>query len=465
VTPDAPFRDSPPQPGPAVTWTPPHIESWTTTSGVRVLFVERHDLPIVSVRLVTSLGAGDLAGARPGLVTFMGAMLEQGAGKRTALQLSDEYEALGAEHGAGCEWDSCVASVKALTSRLGPALDLLAEVALHPTFPDAELDRLRKRWLGSLQQEKNSPGAMAQNALAAAVFGRGHPYGHSLRGRPADIEKVTRAELEGAWRRVFEPRSSTLVVAGDVTADAAKALLESHFGAWKGGAAVRTPVAHAALPSKKAGRVVLVDVPGAAQSQVFIAEEGAPFASADRVPLGVMNLILGGMFSSRINLDLREAKAYTYGAYSRFGLRHGAGAFAAGGAIFAEHTADAARALLDQIDRMRAEPVTAEELADAKENAKLALPARFESVDDLTGALQELAVHGLPLDELATRIARIDAVTVADVQRVAKKWLRPSELRIVVAGDRAKVEADLAKLGTVEVRDAYGDVGTPAPPK
>ena len=459
MTPDAPFRDSPPQAGPVVTWTPPHIESWTTSSGVRVLFVERHDLPIVSVRVVTSLGAGDLGGARPGAVAFMGAMLEQGAGKRTALQLSDEYEALGAEHGAGCEWDSCVASVKALTSRLAPALDLLADVALHPTFPDAELDRLRKRWLGSLQQEKNSPGAMAQNALAASVFGRGHPYGHSLRGRPADVEKLTRAELERAWRGIFEPRSSTLVVAGDVTADTARSLLEARFGAWKGGAAVRAAVPHAAPPSKKSGRIVLVDVPGAAQSQVFVAEEGAPFGSADRVPLGVMNLILGGMFSSRINLDLREAKAYTYGAYSRFGLRHGAGAFAAGGAIHAEHTAEAAIALLAQIDRMRAEPVTPEELADAKENAKLALPARFESVDDLTGALQELAIHNLPLDDLATRTAKIDAVTVADVQRVAKKWLRPGELRIVVAGDQSKVEADLMKLGTVEVRDAYGDSG------
>jgi predicted Zn-dependent peptidase len=171
-----------------------------------------------------------------------------------------------------------------------------------------------------------------------------------------------------------------------------------------------------------------------------------------------MNLILGGMFSSRINLELREAKAYTYGAHSGFALRHGAGAFAAGGAMFAEHTADAAREIVAQIDHMRAEPVKAEELADAKENAKLALPARFEGVDDLTAVLEEMAAYGMPLDEYAQRAARIDAVTAADVQRVAKKWLHPEAMRIVIAGDRAKIEHSLMDLGAIETRDAYGEL-------
>jgi predicted Zn-dependent peptidase len=194
---------------------------------------------------------------------------------------------------------------------------------------------------------------------------------------------------------------------------------------------------------------------------VYFAEEGAPFTTPDRIPLGIMNLILGGMFSSRINLELRETRAYTYGAHSRFAMRHGAGPFTAGGAIFADHTADAVRVLLSEIDRIRAEPVTAAELGDAKENARLALPARFEAVDDVTGALQDLAVYHLPLDEYATRAARIDAVTAADVQRVAEKWLRPEGLRVVVAGDRAKIEKGLAGLtiggGAIDLRDAYGE--------
>jgi zinc protease len=457
ITPDAPFRDNPPQPGPPVTWAPPRIDSWAMKNGVRVLFVERHDLPIVSVRIVSGAGAGDLRGVRPGAAAFMGSMLEQGAGPRTSLALSDEYAAMGAEHAAWCDWDACVASVKVLTSHLGPALELLADVALRPSFPDAELERLRKRWLGSIQQEKSSPPTMEQNALAAAVFGRAHPYGHSLRGQSADIEKLTRAEIEETWRRVFEPRSTTVVVAGDVAPEQLRSLLEARFGAWKGGAAVRVPVGHAVM-DRKATKVVLIDVPGAAQSQVYVAEEGAPFATPDRIPLAIMNLILGGMFSSRINLELREAKAYTYGAHSGFSLRHGAGAFAAGGAMFAEHTADAAREIVGQIDHMRAEPVKAEELADAKENAKLALPARFESVDELTGVLEDMAVYGMPLDEYAQRAAHIDAVTAADVQRVAKKWLHPEAMRIVIAGDRTKVEHSLMDLGAIETRDAYGEL-------
>jgi zinc protease len=232
-------------------------------------------------------------------------------------------------------------------------------------------------------------------------------------------------------------------------------MLDARFGAWKGGGAPRVPVPPAPPGSK--ARVVLVDAPGAAQSQVFVATEGVSQGSPDRIALGVMNLILGGMFSSRINLELRENRAYTYGAHSRFSMRHGAGAFTAGGAMFADHTADAAKELVSQVERMRDRPVTDEELADAKESAKLALPARFEGVDAVTGAMQDLVVYGLPLDEYATRSARIDAVTAADVQRVAKKWLHPDKLRIVVTGDRAKVEKGLAALGAIEIRDAYGD--------
>jgi predicted Zn-dependent peptidase len=426
-------------------------------NGVRVLFIERHDLPIVSVRVVTGVGAGDLAGLRPGVAAFMGSMLEQGAGTRSALALSDDYSAMGADHSAWCDWDSCGTHVKVLASHLPAALDLLSDVTLRPTFPDSEIDRLRKRWLGSIQMEKNSPPVMEQNAVAAAVFGRAHPYGHSLRGKAEDAEKLTRTEVEQAWKRAFQPRTTTIVVAGDVSSDALRTLLEARFGAWKGGAAVRAPVPRAVM-DPHARKVVLIDVPGAAQSQVFVAEEGVAYATADRIPLSIMNLVLGGMFSSRINLDLREARAYTYGAHSGFALRHGAGPFAAGGAMFAEHTADAARALMAQVEHMRAEPIKAEELADAKENAKLALPARFEGVDELTGVLADMAIYNLPLDEFAQRAARIDAVTAADVQRVAKKWLHPEAMRIVIAGDRAKVEQGLVDLGAIETRDAFGDL-------
>ncbi|MDP9037261.1 MAG: insulinase family protein [Myxococcota bacterium] len=473
-TPDAPFRSEPPAAGPAVSWTPPRVDSWSLPNGLRVLFVERHDLPIVAVRVISVIGAGDLGdmgSVRPGAAAFMGAMLEQGAGKRDALRLSDDYEALGAEHGAWCDWDSCVVRAKVLTSKLAPALDLLADIVVRPVFPAAELERTRKRWLASLQQEKNSPPAMEQNALVAALYGRADPYGHAIRGSPTDVRDLKRDDVVRVWRRVFDPRSTTLVVAGDVGAVNLRALLAARFGGWQ---SLGPPPGTDASPANRseasrgpaaAARVVLVDVPGAAQSQVFVAEEGAAFGTPDRIPLGVMNAILGGMFSSRINLDLREAHGYTYGAHSRFALRHRAGPFAAGGAIFAEHTGDAVRALLAQITRIRDEAVTAEELADAKENTKLALPARFEGVDDLAAAVQDLAVYHLPLDEYAVRATLVDRVTASDVQRVARQWLRPFDLRIVVTGDRAKIGRDLSSFGPVELRDAYGEIAPVQAPR
>ena len=458
TTPDAPFRQNAPAPGPAITWTPPKIESWTLADGVRVLFVERHDMPIVSVRVVTRGGAGDATGMLPGAVSFMGSMLEQGAGKRTALALSDDYETLGAEHGASCDWDSCVVYVKVLTSRLQPALDALADVALRPTFPDAEVDRVQRRWVAAIQQEKSSPPTMQQNTLAAVLYGRAHPYGHTL---AHDVEKLKRADVDRAYHALFVPRGATIAIAGDVSRHDLEALLQSRFGAWPPGAPATRPVPPPPARAPKSPQLVVVDVPGAAQSQVYVAQPGVPLSTPDRIPLSVMNAILGGMFSSRINLDLREEHAYTYGAFSRFSMRHGAGPFVAGGAIFADHTADAVRELLKQVMRIQQEPVTAAELADAKENARLALPARFERLDDVTGSLQDLAVYDLPLDEYATRAARIDAVTAADVQRVAKQWLHPDAMRVIVTGDRAKIDASLQALGLAngeELRDAYGEI-------
>jgi zinc protease len=441
-----------------VSWTPPKIDTWSLPNGVRVLFVERHDLPIVSVRVISVVGVGDLAGVRPGLIPFMGAMLEQGAGKRSALAISDDFEAIGAEHGTWADWDACGARAKVLASNLAPALDLLVDVIRHPTFEDGEVDRLRKRNIAAIEQDKSNPQRIEQTAIGTSLFGRNHPYGHSRREVLAVLEKLTRADVEESWRRVFAPRSTAILVAGDVAPDALRSMLASRFGSWAGGAAARAPVPHAPASPRGAKSVELVDVPGAAQSQVYVAGEGAPMATPDRIPLSVMNLILGGMFSSRINIDLREAHAYTYGAYSALAMRHGAGPFMAGGAMFADHTGDAVHELLEQVTRIRAEPVTAEELADAKEHAKLALPARFESVDEVTQALQEIAVYGWPLDEYSTLASRIDAVTAADVQRVAKQWLHPETLRVVVTGDRARIEKDLKAYGAIETRDALGDV-------
>src|SRR5262249_27131664 len=330
VTPDAAFRASAPEAGPATAFVPPKIEEAKLKNGMRVLFVERHDLPIISVRVVLKSGTSDVLGERPEVMSFMGAMLEQGTKKRNAIELSDAYEAIGAQHGAFMSHDSGGANVRVLSGELDKALDLLADVVLNPAFPDAEVDRLKARWVGSSQQQKSSPGALAQSALAASVFGAGHPYGAPVILKEETIKKITRADVVRAYGKAWSAQNAAICVAGDIKKDSLLPRLEAAFGAWKGAAPARQKIAAPAAHKAEAPRLVLVDRPNAPQAQVTVAEPGVPMAAPDRIPIIVMNAILGGMFSSRINLNLRQKHAYTYGARSYFAMLNRSGQFGPG---------------------------------------------------------------------------------------------------------------------------------------
>lgn len=459
ITPDAPFRAKAPAPDGEVTFVAPKVQAFKLKNGVRVLFVERRELPIVSVRVVVKGGAGDYAALKPGVASFMGAMLEQGAGKRNALQISDDYEAIGAAHGAGLDWDSGFATFKVLSQHLEAALGILGDIVMQPTFPEDEVSRMRDRRLGALVQDRKNPGAMAGNAISATVFGRQHPYGHSMIGREDDVKAIKREALLKAYREIFSPKNATVIVAGDVTQADLQPKLEKAFGGWKnaGGPAPKAPPTP--KENDKDPRLVVVDLPGATQSQVFLAQPGVPFSTPDRDAIQVMNAILGGTFGSRINMNLRERNAYTYGARTRFGLLRGAGSFTAGGAMKTETTIPAIRELFNEVGAMRDREVSAEELSNAKEQLKLAMPARFETVGEVTAALEDLAVYDLPLDDFDKRIARIEAVTAPDVKRVASSILKPKTMKVVVVGDKSKIlsELDQLKLGALDQRDPYGD--------
>ncbi len=459
VTPDAAFREQPPAAGPAAAFVAPKIVEGKLKNGIRVLLVERHDLPIVSVRIALKAGASDLMGDRPEVMTFAGAMLSQGTKKRNALELSDAFDAIGATYGAYIGQDSGGADVKVLTQELDKGLALLADVVQNPAFDGAEVERLRTRWLGWSQQQRSQPGTLLQSALAASLFGAAHPYGKAPILKDEQIKKITKEEAQRAYARAFTAGNAAICVAGDITKDALLPKLEAAFGAWKGAAPARTKIAPP-TPVKDAPRLVLVDRPGASQSQVQVAEVGVPFAAPDRDAIVVMNAILGGMFSSRINLNLREKHAYTYGAGSGFAMRHGAGPFTAGGAIISDKTAPAIHELFTELTGIRENEVTAEELTGAKESIRLAMPARFETVRSVTDALADLVVHDLPTDEYEKRPARIDAVTAADVKKAAQAHLHPQKMKVIVVGDRKVLGESLEALhmGAAEVRDAYGDL-------
>lgn len=458
LTPDAPFRQKAPGAAGEVRFAAPKIAETKLKNGLRVLVVERHDLPIVSARLVVTAGAGDAPDARPGALSFLGAMLEQGTKKRSALEISDDFDAIGANHSAWMDWDSGGVGVRVLADRLDAALELMADVALAPTFPEAEIERLRARRITAIQAEKSSPGAIAQNAVAAAVFGRAHPYGHSLSGEEADARRLGRAEIVRAYDRVFSPKGAALVVAGDVTTATLLPKLEATFGAWKRtDAAVRRPPKAPTKPATDK-RVVFVDRPGA-QSQIQLVRVGVPHSIEDRDAFIVANAILGGTFSSRVNMNLREKHAYTYGARSSFAMRHGAGPFSVGAAVFADKTGPAIKEVLEELEGLRRDGPTEDELAHAKESIRLAMPARFETVSDVTAAVSDLVTYDLPLDDYEKRPARVDAVTAADVKRVAAGYFAPGSMTVVVVGDRSIVLPQLAELGlgAVDERDAYGN--------
>jgi zinc protease len=464
-TPDAPFRQQAPAADGKITFVAPKVVEAQLKNGLRVLIVERHELPVVGMRLVVGAGAGDYEGARPGALSFLGGMIEQGTKKRTALQISDDFEAIGAQHGAWFDWDSGGVSVKVLADKLDPALELMSDVALHATFPEAEVERLRARRIAGIQSEKSSPGTVAQNALVAALFGRAHPYGHSLSGEENDAKKLTRAELVRAYERLFVPKNAAIVVAGDVTKEAILPKLEATFGQWKSTAGAVShkgpkPIAKAATDK----RIVLVDRAGA-QSQIQVARPGVPYAVKDRESIIVMNAILGGMFSSRINMNLREKNAYTYGARSYFAMRHGAGPFLAGASVVAEKTVPAIKEIFVEIEGLRRDGPTEDELALAKESIRLAMPGRFETVGDVAAAVSDLVVYDLPLDDLEKKLARIDAVTTADVKRVAGEYLKADAMTVIVVGGKATLapQLDALGLGAFEERDAYGNPSTGKP--
>jgi predicted Zn-dependent peptidase len=469
VTPDAPFRQQPPGPDGKVQFVAPKVGEARLKNGMRVLLVERHDLPIVSVRLQLVLGAGDMPELRPGTLSFTGSMLLEGTKKRTALQISDDFESIGAQFGTNVEWDSVsVQVVRVLVDQLDPALELLADVALSPTFPEAEVDRLKNRRLTAITAEKAAPPTIAQNAIAATLFGRNHPYGHSLSGEEADAKKLSRGEILRAYDRAFAPANATIIAAGDVTLPGLVSRLESTFGSWRGrgtGAPRRAPATPKGA-DKLERRVVFVDKPGAAQSQVQVVRIGAPHASKDRDALAVANTILGGSFSARLNMNLREKHSYTYGARTSFALRHGAGPFTAGGAIFTDKTGAAIKEIIAELEGLRRDGPTDEEMLVAKESIKGSMPARFETTMEVTNALADLAVYDLPLDDYEKRPGRIDAVTATDVKRVATDYFNPETMKIVIVGDKAAVLPQLEGLGLgpIDERDAYGTPLNPAPP-
>jgi predicted Zn-dependent peptidase len=459
-----PDRSAPPALGPVPTFTLPALQQRTLSNGLPVWIVELHKVPVVQVDLIVMAGAGADPSARPGLASMTAAMLDEGAGSRSALEIADAVDHLGATLRTGSSFDASTVGLWVPVARLVEALAIMADVALRPTFPEAELERLRKERLTAMLQARDDPRSILQIAFPRLVFGTGHRYGTAASGTPEAVKALATADLRGFHTVHYRPSNAALVVVGDVTPDTALPVLEAAFGTWREARPQPPALPVPEAPQLKARQVYLIDKPGAAQSQIAIGGVGVARSSPDYFRLEVLNTILGGSFTSRLNQNLREQHGYTYGAGSSFAMRKAAGPFLASSGVQTEVTAAAVTEFFNELNAIL-KPVPADELAKAKNYLALAYPGGFETVGDIAGRIEEMLVYGLPPDYFNTYIQRIQQVSAADLQKAAAQYIVADRFIVVIVGDRQKIEASIRalKLGPVTVLSIEQALGPAVP--
>ncbi|MCU0255905.1 MAG: insulinase family protein [Vicinamibacterales bacterium] len=446
----APDRSKPPAPGTPPDVVLPAVHEHALSSGLPVWVVEQHEVPVVRVLLVARAGGDTDPAGRFGAAAMMASMMQEGAGSLDSLGLADAVDFLGASLDVRSGMDSSSVSLGVPVSRLAQALPLMADVVQRPTFPAKELERLRQQALTGLLQVRDNPAALAARAFPRLVFGPTHRYGTQGSTRET-LTALTVDDLKAAHARVFHPSHSLLVVVGDVTAAGVLPLLETHFGSWRGAGPAAAAASVPTAPQLARREIVIVDKPGAAQSQIRIGQVGVARDTPDFFAITVANTILGGAFTSRLNQNLRETHGYTYGASSAFDMRRSAGPFFAGAGVQTDKTAEAVKEFFNEFAAMQ-KPVPADELAKAKNYVALGYPGDFETTGDIASNLASLFVYGLPDDYPSRFVGRTLAVTEAEVAAVAKRHLDASRFVVLVVGDRAAIEAPLKALNLGPVR-------------
>jgi zinc protease len=447
----APDRSKAPTPGPAPALKVPAIERRTLTNGLRVWIVQMHEVPVVDVSVVVTSGAAADPAGKYGLASFTATMLDEGAGKYNALDLADAIEFLGASLTTASSFDSSVMNLHTPASKLDQALPLLADVALRPTFPQNEIDRIRKERLAALLQARDNPASVAAAGFARLLYGAGHRYGTPTMGTESSNTGITSDDMRSFYAANYQPQNAGLIVVGDITPASILPKLQQAFGAWKNAAAVSKPVlAQVAQPTAR--QIFLIDKPGAAQSQIRIGGIGVARMTPDYFVLDVLNTMLGGSFSSRLNQNLREEHGYTYGAGSVFDMRSSAGPFYATAGVQTDKTVESLVEFFKELDGMRAPP-PAGELTRVRNLLALGFPGEFETTGNMAGKLTELFVYGLEDSFFGEYVPKIEAVSPAEIERASKQYITSDRFAVVVVGDLSKIEKPIrdANFGPVRV--------------
>ncbi|HSC33007.1 MAG TPA: pitrilysin family protein [Gemmatimonadaceae bacterium] len=422
----------------------PRFEIVTLDNGLRVIVAPVRTLPVVTALLLVDAGASTEPAGRDGVANLTARGLLEGTLQRDGNALTEQFERLGASVFSGADWDTANAGVTVLREHVEPAIALLGELALAPSFPERDIARLRAERLADLLQMRTEPRGLADEMFARFVYDPFSRYARPEEGGSDTVATLTRDDVRRFYTERYRPRGSTFVLVGDVSVDEGVSIATRTFGGWDGVVSPTAPPADA--PARRTRAAHLVRKADAPQSELRVGHIGLPRRHPDYFRVMVMNAVLGGLFSSRINLNLREAHAYTYGAFSGFAWRRGAGPFVVSTAVENDVTADAAREILLEIDRIRAAPISADELSLATSYLGGVFPIKYETTDAIALALAALAAYELPIDYFDTYRDAVRAVSTADVLDAAQRYLHPDALQVVVVGDASQIRAPLAAM-------------------
>jgi predicted Zn-dependent peptidase len=450
VEPVAPPRPGPSEPRP---YQFPAFESRTLSNGLRLIVAPITKLPVVSVVAVIDAGAGSEPPDRDGLALLTARALLEGSTAR------DAAEQLGGSLDASADWDAATIELTVLSERIGPALGLLAELLRTPTFPEHEIERLKAERQAELLQLRAEPRGLADEMIERFIYSPNARYARPEGGSATSVEALQRAHVDAFYQARYRPDAVTLIVVGNVTTSEIEGIAEGALGGWTGRA---TAAAQAVLDTSAGDppAVRIVRKADAPQSEIRVAHVGLPRNHRDYFPVLIMNAVLGGLFSSRINLNLREVHAYTYGAHSSYDWRRGAGPFVVKTAVQSDVTDAALREILSEITRIRAEAVAPAELTLATSYLDGVFPIRYETASAIATALANLAIYGLPADYYDQYRSRVRGVTAVDVLAAARAHLDPARLQVVVVGDPEAVRHPLEGVGAGPVL-VYDDTGRP----
>jgi zinc protease len=457
---------APPRPGAGAprAYRFPRFETRILPNGLRLVVAPLHTLPVVTVLAVVEAGATRDPLGLEGLAQLTSRALAEGTSRMDALQLADRVESMGTTLDTGADWDSAIVQLTALSSRIEDAFAVLAEVLQEPAFPEHELERLRQERIADLAQLRAEPRGLADVYFSHLLYEPSSRFARLAGGNARSVQAIDRAAVADFHARYFRPDATALMIVGDITPDDAVRHAAAQFGRWSGSAPpVTEPHDAQRFPEPRVHVVAKGDAP---QSELRVGHVAVPRLHPDYFPLVVMNAILGGLFSSRLNLNLRETHAYTYGAHSAFDWRRAASPFEISTAVETAVTADALREILAEVTRMREAPVTPEELHLAVSYLDGVFPIRFETTAAVAGGLANVEIFRLPTNYFDTYRERIRAVTVDDVLRVAHAHLAPERLQVVVVGDPAVIVGPITALGVgpVTIHDPADADRTPGTP-